>query len=116
MNDGIAIILKRMDTHPEEFYGEEKKWAFMYKEYFRDVMSESEKAAIHEKLKAIRKAELTQKVMHALMAEPEMEYRWESEKSAFAPAPVKREGSAVNYDKGTGMVIVNAGGKTTVFK
>jgi len=76
MNNGIEIILKRMETHPEEFYGESKKWAFMYKEYFRDIMTESEKAAIHEKLKEIRRAELTYQVMRTMTEEPEYEYKW----------------------------------------
>jgi hypothetical protein len=63
MNDGIEIILARMETHPEEFYDDSGKWKFMYKEYFRDVMTEEEKAALHTKLKQVRRTELTSKVM-----------------------------------------------------
>ena len=99
MNDGIEIILARMDTHPEEFFGDGGKWKFIYKEYFRDVMSEEEKAALHTKLKSVRRAELTSKVMNA-MAEKVVgkEDLWaDSVVSRFGDAPVKREGTGVSY-------------------
>ena len=70
MNSGVEIVLARMATHPEEFYGENDKWKFIYKEYFRDAMTEQEKGAIFDRIKEIRKEEFTGYVMRTMMAEP----------------------------------------------
>lgn len=109
MNDGIAIILDRMGTHPEEFYDDGGKWKFIYKEYFRDVMTEEEKAALHTKLKEVRREELTSRVMKALTRETfNLEEYAQVEDSAFASAPIKREGSKVAYEARSNMVKLNA--------
>lgn len=104
MNEGTAIdiVLARMDTHPEEFYGESQKWAFIYKEYFRDIMTENEKAALHTKLKAIRRAELTGKVLETITADDDAKTELDSEvnrimASKFGSVTVKREGTKVSY-------------------
>ena len=91
-SSAVDIVLARMETHPEEFYGEAKKWAFIYKEYFRDIMTETEKAAIHTKLKEIRRIELTQKVLETITEEPhEVQY------TTFGSSPMKREGGTIEY-------------------
>ena len=69
MNSGVEIVLARMATHPEEFYGENDKWKFIYKEYFRDAMTEAEKGAIFDQVKEIRKEEFTLYVMKTMMQE-----------------------------------------------
>ena len=66
-NTGIAIVLARMDTHPEEFYGNSEKWKFIYHEYFRDAMTETEKGMIFDKMKKLRRAELTDRVMSVMV-------------------------------------------------
>ena len=64
LNDGVAIVLARMETHPEEFFTTSNdKWKFIYQEYFRDAMTETEKGLIFDKLKQIRRTELTMRVM-----------------------------------------------------
>lgn len=100
---GVDIVLARMDTHPEEFYGEEKKWAFIYKEYFRDVMTEIERGQLFEKLKKIRRQEFNERVMTTLVpAEEEQseEDDWADQQmqKTFGSAPMKAEGSTVRYD------------------
>lgn len=67
MNDGVAIVLSRMETHPEEFHAGSDKWKFIYQEYFRDVMTETEKGMIFDKIKQIRRDELTAKVMTVMV-------------------------------------------------
>ena len=47
MNDGIQIILNRMESNPEEFFGDSTRWQWMFKETMREVMTEQEKAALH---------------------------------------------------------------------
>ena len=64
LNDGVAIVLARMETHPEEFFTTSTdKWKFIYHEYFRDAMTETEKGMVFDKLKQIRRTELTMRVM-----------------------------------------------------
>lgn len=99
---GVDIVLSRMDTHPEEFYGEEKKWAFIYKEYFRDVMTEIERGQLFEKLKKIRRQEFNERVLTTLVPPEEEQDITEEEAEwhragAFGSAPIKREGSKVRY-------------------
>lgn len=95
MNSGIDIVLSRMETHPEEFYGECDKWKFIYKEYFRDAMTETEKGKIFDRIKQIRMEEFTAKVLSTLVP-PEEEK--EEFHSPFESAPVKREGATITYD------------------
>jgi hypothetical protein len=64
LNDGVAIVLARMETHPEEFFTTAiDKWKFIYQEYFRDAMTETEKGMVFDKLKQIRRTEFTMRVM-----------------------------------------------------
>ena len=95
-SSAVDIVLARMETHPEEFYGEAKKWAFIYKEYFRDIMTETEKAAIHTKLKEIRRIELTQKVLETITEEPhEVQY------TTFGSAEARAEEWTTRHSDGT---------------
>lgn len=101
MNSGVEIVLARMGTHPEEFYGDSDKWKFIYKEYFRDAMTEQEKGVIFDRLKEIRKEEFTLAVMKTITAEENTEEdsptRFARETTLFGQAPIKREGSKVKY-------------------
>ena len=98
MNSGVEIVLARMATHPEEFYGDSDKWKFIYKEYFRDAMTETEKGAIFDRIKEIRKEEFTLYVMKTMTEETkEEDDSFSGYKSAFGQAPIKREGSKVKY-------------------
>lgn len=73
ISNGVEIVLARMDTHPEEFWGESEKWRFIYKEYFRDAMTEVQKGQIFEKIKQIRMEEFNHTVMTTLTQEEEDE-------------------------------------------
>lgn len=117
MNDGVAIVLKRMETHPEEFYGDSDKWKFIYKEYFRDAMTEEEKGAIFDRIKQIRKDEFTLAVMQTLTVDEEG-YEHEKNNPAFGYAtPNKKKltrlnaqqmAMASNYANKNGMTISDA--------
>jgi hypothetical protein len=71
LNQGVSIVLSRMDTHPEEFYANNDTWKFIYKEYFRDSMSETEKGMVFDKIKKIRRQEFTGAVLEALLVPDE---------------------------------------------
>lgn len=94
---GVDALIDRMKTHPEEFFGDSGRWRFMYKEHFRDVMSETEKGRLHEALKAVRRMEFDSMVVKELMKE-EVQEELDLDDNPFGSAPVKREGSTVKYD------------------
>lgn len=96
---GVGIVLSRMDSHPEEFWSECEKWRFIYKDYFRDAMTEAEKGMIFDKMKKIRKEEFNHLVLKNLVdIANEPEEAEEDDDDPFGYAPVKREGSTVKYD------------------
>jgi hypothetical protein len=67
---GVDALIDRMELYPEEFFeGGEKRgrWAFMYKDYFRDAMTESEKGRIHEAVRKMRRLEFDATVLKELM-------------------------------------------------
>jgi hypothetical protein len=66
---GVDTVIQRMQTHPEEFFssGGKQRWDFMYKDYFKDSMTESEKGRIHEALRVVRRYEFDALVVKELM-------------------------------------------------
>lgn len=92
MNQGVQIVLSRMDSNPEEFYQGSDKWKFIYTEYFRDAMTEAEKGMIFDKLKLIRNEEFTRKVMSTLLPSDKKE---QEESRGFGSAPIMAEGQKV---------------------
>ena len=96
----VGIVLARMDSHPEEFFFNCDKWKFIYKDYFRDAMSETEKGMIFDKIKKIRMSEFSGMVLTTLVEEKNEEEDEEKDAwstGAFGSAPIKREGSKVRY-------------------
>jgi hypothetical protein len=75
VNEGVGIILARMESHPEEFFGmhenSNNKWRWMFAESLREVMSEPEKAAIFEGMKKVRRLEITHKAIATIIPDEE---------------------------------------------
>lgn len=67
LSSGVEALLSRMQTHPAEFYNDAPKWHFIFKEKFREVLTEPEKGAIHEALKEVRRKEFDDHVMRTLL-------------------------------------------------
>ena len=67
MSTGVQTLIARMATNPEEFFGETHKWRFMFKDTFRDVMTELEKGALHAALKEVRRKEFDALVVQTLL-------------------------------------------------
>jgi hypothetical protein len=83
-SSGINAILARMETNPAEFFGDAPKWRFIFKENFREILTEPEKGALHEKLKEVRRQEFDHIVMRTLL-DDQMQGAWgTSEKGAIA--------------------------------
>jgi len=67
---GVDALIDRMELYPEEFFenGEKRsRWTFMYKDYFRDALTESEKGRIHEAVRKMRRLEFDATVLKELM-------------------------------------------------
>lgn len=73
LSAGVRALLGRMESNPEEFYGNASKWAFMFEPNFRDVMTEPEKGALHEALKEARRKEFDELVMRRILRDTEEE-------------------------------------------
>ena len=68
-NMNVEVLLARMETHPEEFYAGNDKWKFIFQDYYRDSMTESEKGMIFDKMKVLRRGEFSQRVLQTLAEE-----------------------------------------------
>jgi len=79
LSSGVETLVKRMQTNPEEFFGDAKRWSFIFREHFRDVMTEAEKGAIHQGMKEVRRIEFDVMVVKELLRE-EQEQEQEKEK------------------------------------
>jgi hypothetical protein len=64
---GVETVIKRMETNPEEFFNEADKWRFIFKDKFREVLTEPEKGAIHEALRDVRRKEFDYNVVQTLL-------------------------------------------------
>lgn len=68
MNDGVKILLERMETNPEEFVGRPRRWEYILEEY-DNVLAEDEAKAIKEGLRKLLRSEFTRAVMQELLRE-----------------------------------------------
>lgn len=69
MCSGVRTLVARMESNPEEFFGEATKWRFMFNANFREVLTEPEKGALHEALKEVRRKEFDTLVLKELLKE-----------------------------------------------
>ncbi len=73
---GVDAVIDRMRQFPEEFFesGPERgRWAFIYKDYFKDAMSEIDKGRIFEAMKVVRRTEFDAMVLKELFKEEKKE-------------------------------------------
>ena len=111
LSAGVRALVGRMESNPQEFYGDADKWRFMFSTNFRDVLTEPEKGALHEALKEVRRKEFDEKVMRELLKdnmESQIKEGYYTSpqissglRGGFGQAAIKGEGMAVGYDDGT---------------
>ena len=110
LSAGVRALVGRMESNPNEFYGEADKWRFMFSSNFRDVLTEPEKGALHEALKEVRRKEFDEKVMRELLKD-QMENQLKGDipihlsitgagggGTGFGMAQIKAQGATVGYD------------------
>ena len=70
MNDGVRLLLDRMETNPEEFttkdYSGYSRWSRLI-DYYDSVLTDDERHALKTKQKELLRKELTQAVMQELL-------------------------------------------------
>jgi len=102
---GVQILLKRMESNPDEFKEEHGRWSsirngvFAYKEQgernaWVRGLTNAEIDAMYEKLSAIHRAVMDEWVMKQVLAEPEEEKRLD----AYQMAKGKRMGVAHGWN------------------
>jgi hypothetical protein len=97
MNAGVEILLKRMDSHPEEFQGldthirglnttagTEYRWEHYLRAAFNSkFLTDEERALLSSKLSSIQGGAFTQVVMRELMANDAEKYMPNPTKAVF---------------------------------
>lgn len=74
MNEGVKIILARMETNPEDFFTVHKEynpWRWIFDDSVREVMTEPEKAALFEGIKKVRRLMITHRALETVMPKDE---------------------------------------------
>ena len=79
LNEGVKILLQRMDTNPEDFYHNMNSadrlgaspWAKMVRE-FSDVFTDNERAILKARIKDIQREQLTLEAMKLLLKTNEL--------------------------------------------
>ena len=112
VNEGVGIILARMESHPEEFFGmhenSNNKWRWMFAESLREVMSEPEKAAVFEGMKKVRRLEITHKAIATVMPEEEEDPYEKEDYQEYVGRGTLQGTQAVRYQPPKKMVINRA--------
>jgi len=94
ISSAVQALCNRMKEAPEEFFDpkEKDRWAFIYKETFRDVLTEPEKAAIHTALRDVRRKEFEIRILKEIL-------KVDEEDTHEGPASVKEFGNAIQNAK-----------------
>jgi len=69
ISSGVQAIVNRMASHPNEFFGDAGRWNFIFKDNFKDIMTEPEKAAMYDALKTVRRQQFETLVMTTLLVQ-----------------------------------------------
>jgi len=121
MNRGVEILLERIKTNPEEFMFDDEKpfaesrWRKIISHYKPYLDEEDVKALETEINKHIQEA-FTSAVMEELLdPKEEVQLTLNPSSTITTPRGIRSAGVTLGGSSGSGSVIVNAGGKTTVF-
>jgi hypothetical protein len=66
MNDGVALLLERMKTNPEEFFDFGSKWAGVIGEH-KDFLEAEDRQALTDGLNKLMQQRFTEKVLEELV-------------------------------------------------
>ena len=66
MNNGVALLLERMKTNPEEFNGEVNKWGNLL-QYYKAYLDPEDANALNEAINKLLQQKFTEKVLEELV-------------------------------------------------
>lgn len=66
MNSGVALLLERMKTNPEEFNGEVNKWGNLL-QYYKAYLDPEDANALNEGINKLLQQKFTEKVLEELV-------------------------------------------------
>jgi hypothetical protein len=66
MNDGVALLLERMETHPDEFFDFGSKWASLIGDH-KDFLEVEDRQALTDGLNKLMQQRFTEKVLEKLI-------------------------------------------------
>jgi aspartyl/asparaginyl beta-hydroxylase (cupin superfamily) len=95
VSDAVQALCNRMNDNPEEFFDPMKNegWSFIYKETFKDILTEPEKAMIHTALKAVRRKEFESLIVKQIFNEDNR-----ANYKSFGKPLVAQEGKSINIE------------------
>lgn len=106
MNQGLELLMNRMDTHPEEFMGlTHNKWMGIVESY-EDAFDPEDIKAFKDKYNAMQQERFTEMVMKKLFEEEEKPMA-----SPFGSAAVSGAGMGITYlptSSGVGTTLTNS--------
>jgi hypothetical protein len=113
LSSGVTTLINRMSSNPDEFFGNAPRWNFIFRENFREIMTEAEKGALHQALKEVRRYEFDALVMKELLVDEKEEQQitvtaqglkggtgitGATITSGFGGVQAKAEGQPISYD------------------
>lgn len=109
MNQGVEILLSRMDSNPDEFTTARGKWDWIMDGVNRRVagkdkdvlayLTDEEAQVLYDKMQLLARDGFTRSVMETLLEESEVNPFADAVMQGFGAAPIKAEGAPVQYDR-----------------
>lgn len=88
MNQGIQILINRIESHPHEFAGEDtvSKWAYLISFVFTkdSAFDEEEQKALRDALRNMRREQFTQQVLKQLTVGDDLDSELQGVAERFA--------------------------------
>ena len=74
LSAALEALTQRMQTNPSEFFEDTYRWNFIMQGGFKEVLTEDELRLLAEGLVYVRRAEINNRILQALLNEPQPEY------------------------------------------
>ncbi len=74
LSAALEALQGRMQTNPSEFFEDTYRWNFITHGGFKEVLTEDELRLLAEGLVYVRRAEINNRILQALLNEPQPEY------------------------------------------